>query len=58
LLRQLNKIKVTINTPTFFGSHRNHLQGVSHCLAKAIYMVHLCARRWWRSQWYGGISVV
>jgi hypothetical protein len=32
------KIKVTINTPTCFGSRRNHLQGVSQCLAKAIYI--------------------
>jgi hypothetical protein len=36
------KIKVAINTPTCFGSRRNHLQGVSQCLAKAIYMVFLC----------------
>jgi hypothetical protein len=34
----LNKIKVTINTPTCFGSRRNHHQGVSQCLAKAIYI--------------------
>ena len=34
----LKKIKVTINTPTCFGSRRNHLQGVSQCLAKAIYI--------------------
>ena len=25
-----------------FGSRRNHLQGVSQCLAKAIYMVFFC----------------
>ena len=35
----LNKIKVTINTPTCFSSRRNHLQGDSQYLAKAIYMV-------------------
>ena len=53
----LNKIKVAINTPTCFDSRRNHLQGVSQYLAKAIYMVFfLCACRWWCSQWYGGIS--
>ena len=28
-----------MNTPTCFGSRRNHLQGVSQYLAKAIYMV-------------------
>jgi hypothetical protein len=37
----LSKIKVTINTATCFGSHRNHHQGVPQCLAKAIYMVFL-----------------
>jgi hypothetical protein len=46
----LNKIKVTINTATCFGSRRNHPQGVPQCLAKAIYTV-FCAHRWWRSQW-------
>jgi hypothetical protein len=34
----LNKIKVTLNTATCFGSRRNHHQGVPQCLAKAIYM--------------------
>jgi hypothetical protein len=39
----LNKIKVTINTPTCFGSRRNHLHGVPQCLAKTIYIyVFLC----------------
>jgi hypothetical protein len=38
----LDKIKVTINTPSCFGSRRNHFPGVSQCLAKAIYMVFLC----------------
>ena len=28
-----------MNTLTCFGSRRNHLQGVSQCLAKAIYTV-------------------
>jgi hypothetical protein len=51
----LNKIKVIINTPTYFGSRRNQPQGVPHFLAKVIYMV-FCARQWWRSQCYGGIS--
>jgi hypothetical protein len=39
----LNKIeiKVTVNIPTCFGSSRNHLQGVSQFLAKAIYRVSL-----------------
>ena len=34
----LNKIQVTINTPTCFGSRRNHLQRVSQYLAKALYI--------------------
>jgi hypothetical protein len=38
----LNKIKVTIKTPTCFGSRRNHHQGVPQCLVKTIYgFVHV-----------------
>jgi hypothetical protein len=45
VMSTLNKIKVTIKvtikTPTGFGSRRNHHQGVPQCLVKTIYMV-LC----------------
>jgi hypothetical protein len=45
VMSTLNKIKVTlkvtIKTPTCFGSRRNHHQGVPQCLIKTIYMV-LC----------------
>jgi len=42
--------------PICFGSRRNHHQGAVLCLAKTTKWF-ICARRYRRSQCYGGISV-
>jgi hypothetical protein len=41
---------------TCFGSRKNHHQGAVLCLAKPTNMVFYSARRYRRSQCYGGIS--
>jgi len=47
--------KIITLAPTCFGSRRNHHQGADLCLA-ATSRYGFCARRYRRSQCYGGIS--
>ena len=53
--RLLKQFKIITNAPTCFGSRRNHHQGAVPCLAKTTKWF-TCARRYRRSQCYGGIS--
>jgi hypothetical protein len=50
-----NNLKIIIHAPTCFGSRNNHHQGAVLCLAKTTKWF-ICARRYRRSQCYGGIS--
>ena len=54
--RMLKQFKITTIAPTCFGSRRNHHQGAVLCLAKTTEYGCFCARRYRRSQCYGGIS--
>jgi len=51
----LKQFKIITLAPTFFGSRRNHHQGAVLCLAKTTKWF-FCARRYRRSQCYGGMS--
>ena len=53
--RLLKQFKIITNAPTCFGSRRNHHQGAVPCLAKTTKWF-TCARRYRRSQCYGGTS--
>ena len=55
IIEMLKQFKIVILGPTCFGSRRNHQQGAVLYLAKTTNMV-FCARRYRRSQCYGGIS--
>jgi len=55
IIEMLKQFKVTILALTCFGSRRNHHQGEVMCLAKTTKWF-FCARRYIRSQCYGGIS--
>ena len=51
----LKQFKIVILSPTCFDSRRNNHQGAVLCLAKTAKWF-FCARRYRRSQCYGGIS--
>ena len=55
IMEMLKQFKIIILAPTCFGSCRNHHQGAVLCLAKTTKWF-FCARRYRRSQCYGGIS--
>jgi len=52
--RILKQLKIITFAPTCFGSRRNHHQGAVLCLAKTT-KYFICARRYRRSQCYGGM---
>ena len=56
IIEMLRQFKIMTLAPTCFGSRRNHHQGAVLCWAKTTDMVFFCARRYRRSQCYGGIS--
>jgi len=51
----LKQYKIIALALTCFGSRRNHHRGADMCLAKTN-RYGFCARRYRRSQYYGGIS--
>jgi hypothetical protein len=55
IIEILTQFKIMTLAPTCFGSRRNHHQGAVLCLAKTTKWF-FCARRYRRSQYYGGIS--
>jgi hypothetical protein len=52
----LKQFKIITLAPTCFGSRRNHHQGAVLCLAQNYKVWFSFARRYRRSQCYGGIS--
>ena len=54
IIEMLKQFKIIILAPTCFGSRRNHHQGAALFLAKTT-KLFFCARRYRRSQCYGGI---
>ena len=55
IIEMLKQFKIITLAPTCFGSRRSHHQGAVLCLAKTTKWF-FCARRYRRSQCYGGIS--
>jgi len=55
IIEMLKQFKILILAPKYFGSRRTHHQGTVLCLTK-ITKCFFCARRYRRSQCYGGTS--